>query len=120
MRLIDDMERPLVNGLPGGRIEVIGAFADLCVGLPQNELLKLLDTDPAFRFIANGRYVAFQRIHTQLRYYAGKVDPHAPDHDEDNEIGVFTKVADAVAFAHLYVAGKAPSEIATPRHKGLR
>jgi hypothetical protein len=104
------------------RLEVVGMFADLYWSAPGGlDLLAYCLAEPAFTIAGYSRWVAFQRLNEEIRYYAAALPAHTDvtkDAERDparlaaiaaeadySELGICPTVDDAVSFTEAYLSG---------------
>lgn len=138
-RLVDEFRAEvLARGveIPGEVEECWGGFADLnwdhdVDGPTIDELEEHWNSDPAVEIKGYSRWVVFERIRGEIRYYAAPlpfaaiyrnrtdVDPArvaAIDAEpEVAELAILPSVADAVTLASEYLGGRPLKEISVPR-----
>ena len=135
LRLIDEFASEVrARGLPDlGKVETCGLFGDLC-WRPHGDadyLWSRRAKDPAFTIEGYARMIALARILDDIRYYAAPIVEGAPswwwsgaDPDRvaavraepyEYELGRFSTIADAVRFAHSYLAGVPFGSLDVPR-----
>jgi hypothetical protein len=102
--------------LKGRKIDCL-IFADLYWDGSPRDLLVLAEKDPAFEIRGETRAVAFHRLGTEIRYWAGPRGDllNSGPGDSRFELGVAHSVDDAVALATEYLGGRPLPDIKARR-----
>ena len=96
-------------------IEVVGVFLDICWG-EYNDPYSLLN-DPAFLVKGEFRYIAFQRINHEIRYYATSLPEYQKEFGDDSEFGIVYSVNEMISLVSQYLRGINIQNIDVKREK---
>jgi hypothetical protein len=110
MRLSDEFDACLGGGktpLQGKKIDCL-IFADLYWDGSPRDLLIRAEQDPAFEIRGETRAIAFHRLGSEIRYWAGPRGdvPASGPADPYWELGTANSVKDAVLLATEYLGGR--------------
>lgn len=117
-RFVDEVQGELARRgrSPTLRPVVCGLFGDLVRWSDAERALRAEDylRDPAFLFETPDRWIAFQRVQAQMRYYFGPKPRPGFDHDDGLwELGSVATLGQAVDLAAWFVGGtRAPEDLA--------